>query len=162
VTPIEGGTNGRVAQKVIQSSPRSWAETDLKTLFTTQKTELNVDKGDIAGPVSIAAAVAAPALDAPAPASPDLPKPEARVVVVGDSDFVSNYALGISGNSDLALNMANWLAQQENLIAIRPHDAEDRRITLTEDQSQRMFWIALLIIPGLLFATGIRVWWKRR
>ncbi len=62
----------------------------------------------------------------------------------------------------LALNMANWLAQQENLIAIRPHDPQDRRIQLTEDQTQRIFWIALLIIPGLLLANGVRVWWKRR
>ena len=29
------------------------------------------------------------------------------------------------GNKDLGLNMANWLAQQENLIAIRPKDPED-------------------------------------
>jgi ABC-type uncharacterized transport system involved in gliding motility auxiliary subunit len=162
VTPIEGGTDGKVAQKLLQTSARSWAETDLKGLFATHQPELNADKGDKAGPVSIAAAVSAPAPDAPAGATPDAPKPEARLVVVGDSDFASNAALGIQGNSDLALNMANWLAQQENLIAIRPHDAEDRRITLTEDQSQRMFWIALLIIPGLLFGNGVRVWWRRR
>jgi ABC-type uncharacterized transport system involved in gliding motility auxiliary subunit len=81
---------------------------------------------------------------------------------VGDSDFASNAALSIQGNRDLALNMANWLAQQENLIAIRPRDPQDRRIQLTEDQSQRVFWLALLVIPGLLIANGVRVWWKRR
>jgi hypothetical protein len=27
---------------------------------------------------------------------------------------------GIGGNADLFLNAMNWLAQQENLIAIRP------------------------------------------
>ena len=162
VTPIEGGTNGNVAQKLLQTSPQSWAETDLKGLFATSRPELNPDKGDKPGPVSIAVAVSASAADAPAPAASDLPKPESRVVVVGDSDFASNSALGIQGNRDLALNMANWLAQQENLIAIRPHDPQDRRIQLTEDQTQRVFWIALLIIPGLLLANGVRVWWKRR
>lgn len=84
------------------------------------------------------------------------------MVVVGDSDFASNAALNIQGNRDLSLNMVNWLAQQENLIAIRPHDPEDRRVTLTEDQTQRIIWITLVIIPGLLLATGVRVWWKRR
>jgi ABC-type uncharacterized transport system involved in gliding motility auxiliary subunit len=162
VTPIDGGTDGKVAQKLLETSPQSWGETDLKGLFSTSRPQLNVDKGDKAGPVSIAAAVSAPAPDAPAPATPDLPKPEARVVVVGDSDFASNSALGIQGNRDIALNMANWLAQQENLIAIRPHDAQDRRIQLTEDQSQRIFWIALLVIPGLLLGNGVRVWWRRR
>jgi ABC-type uncharacterized transport system involved in gliding motility auxiliary subunit len=88
--------------------------------------------------------------------------PRSRVVIVGDSDFAANTALGIQGNKDLALNMANWAAQQETLIAIRPHDAQDRRIQLTDDQSQRILWIALLVIPGLLLGNGVRVWWKRR
>jgi ABC-type uncharacterized transport system involved in gliding motility auxiliary subunit len=162
VTPIEGGSEGRVAQKLLETSPRSWAETDLKSLFAAKPLELNPDKGDKPGPVSIAVAVSGPAPDAPAAAIPDAPKPEARVVIVGDSDFASNNALGIQGNKDLALNIANWTAQQENLIAIRPHDAQDRRIQLTEDQTQRVFWIALLVIPGLLLGNGVRVWWKRR
>jgi ABC-type uncharacterized transport system involved in gliding motility auxiliary subunit len=160
VTPIEGGTDGKVAQKFLETSPQSWGEVDLKGLFATSRPSHGKDS--LPGPVSIAAAVSAPAADAPAPATPDLPKPEARMVVVGDSDFASNSALGIQGNRDAALNIANWLAQQENLIAIRPHDPQDRRIQLTEDQTQRIFWIALLIIPGLLLANGVRVWWKRR
>jgi ABC-type uncharacterized transport system involved in gliding motility auxiliary subunit len=160
VTPIEGGTDGKVAQKLLQTSPQSWAESDLRGLITTRQPKL--DDADTRGPVSMAAAVSAPAPDAPAPASAELPKPESRVVVVGDSDFASNSAIGIQGNRDLALNITNWLAQQENLIAIRPKDPQDRKIQLTEDQSQRIFWLALLVIPGLLIGTGVRVWWKRR
>jgi ABC-type uncharacterized transport system involved in gliding motility auxiliary subunit len=162
VSPIEGGADGRVAQTLLQTSPQSWAETNLQGLFATSQPEQNPEAGDVPGPVSIAAAVATTAPEAPEPASPDLPRAEARVVVVGDSDFASNAALSIQGNRDLALNMANWLAQQENLIAIRPRDPQDRRIQLTEDQSQRVFWLALLVIPGLLIANGVRVWWKRR
>jgi ABC-type uncharacterized transport system involved in gliding motility auxiliary subunit len=162
VAPVEGGADGKVAQKLLQTSAQSFAESDLKALFTTSRPELNVDKGDKAGPVPIAAAVAAAAPEAPAPATPEAPKPESRVVVVGDSDFAANNALSIQGNRDFALNIVNWLAQQENMIAIRPHDPQDRRIQLTEDQSQRVVWIALLIVPGLLLANGVRVWWKRR
>src|SRR5262249_43845222 len=130
VTPTEGGSNGHIAQKFLETSPVSWGETDLKTLFETRKPEKNFDKGDKAGPLAIADAVAAAAPDAPAPASPDLPKAETRVVVIGDSDFASNSLLGFQGNRDLFLNTVNWLAQQENLIAIRPKDPEDRRLTV--------------------------------
>src|SRR5207302_1848276 len=35
VTPIEGGTDGKVAQKFLETSPQSWGEVDLKGLFTT-------------------------------------------------------------------------------------------------------------------------------
>ena len=112
----------------------------------------------------MAAAVSAPATAAPppAPGETDAPKPEARMIVVGDADFGSNNGIGIQGNRDLFLNMANWLAQQENLIAIRPKDPEDRRIQLTDDQSSRIFWLALLIIPLAFIGIGVRIWWKRR
>jgi ABC-type uncharacterized transport system involved in gliding motility auxiliary subunit len=83
-------------------------------------------------------------------------------MTIGDSDFASNYALGIQGNQDLFLNALNWLAQQENLIAIRPREAKDRRITLTADQQQRIFLLSIFVIPGLVLAGGVYTWWKRR
>ena len=82
--------------------------------------------------------------------------------MIGDSDFVANGLFGFQGNRDLFLNVANWLAQQENLIAIRPRDPEDRRLTVTSDQVQRIFYITVLIVPALLFINGVWVWWKRR
>ena len=56
----------------------------------------------------------------------------------------------------------NWLAQQENLIAIRAKDPEDRRITLTADQERRIMWITIFIIPGLILLAGVHTWWRRR
>jgi ABC-type uncharacterized transport system involved in gliding motility auxiliary subunit len=118
-------------------------------------------------------ASSAPATDvaAPAPATPpapnapkpeEAPKPETRVVVVGDSDFATNRALGIQGNREIFLNMANWLAQQENLIAIRPKNPDDRPLTMTADQQRMVFYFTMFIVPALLIGNGIRVWWKRR
>lgn len=161
VSPVEGGVDGRQAQSVVQTSPQSWAETDIKGLYASVEPELD-PKADKQGPISIAAAVTVDAPDAPAGASPDAPKPQTRIVVVGDSDFAANGALAIAGNRNLFLNMTNWLAQQENLIAIRPVDPADRRVQLTADQSTRIFWLALVIFPLAFIAMGVRVWWVRR
>jgi ABC-type uncharacterized transport system involved in gliding motility auxiliary subunit len=167
IEPIEGGTNSRYAQKILETSVRSWAETDLKGLFATGKPQPD-PKVDKQGPVSIAAAVNVSAPNAPAaPAtdgatSAESPKPETRVVVMGDSDFISNQTLNFSGNRDLGLNIANWLAQQENMIAIRAKNPADRRLTLTQDQGQAIFWLTLFVVPGLLFVTAFRVWWTKR
>jgi ABC-type uncharacterized transport system involved in gliding motility auxiliary subunit len=60
------------------------------------------------------------------------------------------------------LNIVNWLAQQENLIAVRPRDPEDRRITLTSGQDTMITYFTLLILPGLIFIAGIQTWWRRR
>lgn len=167
VSAMSGGADGRFAQNLVMTSPRSWAESDIKRLLTAGEVAMDVDGGDVAGPVSLAAAVSAPATDVDTPAEgstdgqPPSP-PQARVAAFGDSDFATNGWLEIPGNRDLFLNTVSWLAQQENLIAIRARDPEDRRITLTADQQTRIFWLTIFIIPGLILAMGVHVWWRRR
>ena len=169
MTNLAGGSNNRVAQSLVSTSPQSWAETD-PTSVTGGQVEFNADKGDRQGPISLAAAASAPATDVKPPAdgndSPDVPDeaptPESRVVAIGDSDFAANFGLGIQGNRDFFMNTLSWLAQQENLIAIRPRQPEDRRLTLTADQQQRIMLLCLFIIPGLVFSSGVYTWWRRR
>lgn len=161
-SPVDGGVNGHTAQKLLQTSPQSWAESDIKGLYDNGRPEENTDKGDKAGPIAIASAVSALVADAAPNTTADAPKPESRMVVVGDSDFAANRAVGLQGNREIFLNMTNWLAQQENLIAIRPRNPEDRPITMTADQTAMVFWLTLVIVPVLLFANGVRVWWRKR
>ena len=157
MTPVEGGVNGRTAQSIVETSRSSWGETDLKGLASGQPAKKDPD--DKAGPVSLAAAVS---VAAPNGVEKDGKKPESRVVAFGDSEFASNAFLGVQGNRDLFLNTVNWLAQQENLISIRPRDAQDRRITLTADQETRIFYLTVLIVPGLILLAGVQTWWRRR
>ena len=163
-SPVSGGVNGHVAQTFIETGPRSWAETDLKSLMTTGAVSLDESKGDKKGPIPLGSAVSAAATPAtpPKPGEPDAPKPETRVAVIGDSDFAANGTLGVPGNRDLFMNTIGWLSQQDNLISIRPKDADDRRITLTATQESNIFWLSLLIIPGCIFGAGVMTWFKRR
>ena len=163
-SPVSGGVNGHVAQSFIETGPRSWAETDLKSLMTTGAVSLDESKGDKKGPIPLGSAVSAAATPAtpPKPGEPDAPKPETRVAVIGDSDFAANGTLGVPGNRDLFMNTIGWLSQQDNLISIRPKDADDRRITLTATQESNIFWLSLLIIPGFIFGAGVMTWFKRR
>lgn len=171
MAPIEGGSNSHTAQPLVNTSAQSWAEADIANLSSGKaQVEFNADKGDKQGPITLASASSAPATVTPpkpaenaTPGSPDAPAtPETRIVAVGDSDFASNMAIGISGNRDFFMNTMNWLSQQENLIAVRPRQPEDRRLTLTADEQNRIMLLSLFVIPGLVFATGIYTWWKRR
>ena len=63
---------------------------------------------------------------------------------------------------DWLVNTIGWLSQQENLISIRPKEADDRRLVLTSSQQSFIMWIALLIIPACIFGSGIYTWWRRR
>jgi gliding motility-associatede transport system auxiliary component len=163
--PVSGGVNGHVAQPIIETGPRSWAESDIKNLLASGQVALDEAKGDKKGPIVLGSAVSAgqtPPTPPGTPPSNEPPKPETRVVVLGDSDFAANGGLGIQGNRDLFMNMVGWLSQQENLISIRPKEPDDRRITLTATQQSNLFWLSIVIIPCAIFGSGVYTWWRRR
>ena len=163
----EPGAGGVVAQPIVQTGERSWAETDIDSVTAKEGPKLDEAKGDRRGPISVGAA-ASQAVKAPDPAVPGGPKPadtkppETRVAVMGDADFASNTAINISGNRDLFMNIVGWLSQQENLIAIRPKEPGDSRLTLTNDEARRVAWFALFVLPGAILALGVFTWWRRR
>jgi ABC-type uncharacterized transport system involved in gliding motility auxiliary subunit len=87
---------------------------------------------------------------------------DARLVVIGNSQFAANPSVGQGRNGDLFFNTIEWLTQDENLISIRPKSATNRRVTLSEAQSAALHWLNLVFLPGLVIFSGIYIWWKRR
>ena len=92
-------------------------------------------------------------------ASPATP---GRFVVVGNSGWASNQALGFNGNRNLLLNMINWLSSDEDLISIRPKEPEDRRINLTRAQFRMVQTTSQFFLPLIVIIGGVMVWLKRR
>jgi ABC-type uncharacterized transport system involved in gliding motility auxiliary subunit len=167
--PGTGTADGVFAQTLVETARAAWGETDLTG------TEPAYDEGkDTPGPVSLGA-VATVRAPAPAPTpepspsaspsaspEPEPPRKEGRVIAFGDADFASNTFFAIQGNRDLVLNTVAWLAEDPDLITIRPKDPEDQRMFLTGRQQIVVFGIALLVWPILFVVVGIAVWWKRR
>ena len=87
---------------------------------------------------------------------------QGRFVVVGSSAWAENSFINFNGNRDLALNTMNWLSSDEDLISIRPKEQEDRRITMTRSQLTWVRTITQFLLPLLVVATGVTVWWRRR
>jgi ABC-type uncharacterized transport system involved in gliding motility auxiliary subunit len=90
------------------------------------------------------------------------PSDSGRFVVVGNSGWASNQALGFSGNRNLLLNMVNWLSSDEDLISIRPKAPEDRRISLTIAQFRMVQIVSQFFLPMIVIFGGVMVWLKRR
>ena len=55
-----------------------------------------------------------------------------RVVVVGNGSFLSNSYLGNGGNLQLGVAIVNWLASEDDLVAIDPRPASDSRIEIDQ------------------------------
>jgi hypothetical protein len=85
-----------------------------------------------------------------------------RIAVVGDSDFATNSFFHIMGNGRLFLNAVNYLASKENLIGLEPRARDAPRVNLTNRQMKGTFFLAVILLPALLAAIGIAVWWKQR
>jgi len=141
------------------TSAYSWGEMDLAQAY---KMKAGFDQGkDAKGPL----VVAMTAESAPPPGNPNKP---ARLVVFGDSDFVSNqYVTGLFQvfapmNASFFLNAINWLARQEDQIGIRHLDLDIRQVVMNERQQRAAFWITWFGIPGIGMLLGLWVWRMRR
>ncbi len=127
------------------TSEEGWGET------TTQDTTFAFNEGaDRKGPISLAVAVERTT------------QPLVRLVVIGDSDFVTNAQLGNVGNRDFALAAMHWLTSQEQLIGIGPKPLESIKLNLTASQMGYLFWFSIAAFPAFAFAGGAIMWWLRR
>jgi ABC-type uncharacterized transport system involved in gliding motility auxiliary subunit len=165
VSGVSGNNPNQAAQDLLKTGDRSWSKADVKSLMAGGKVSFDEKAGDHKGPITIGLTLSEDAKDAPEPSKAAGLTPgklQTRIAVIGDSDFASNAAAGIAGNSDLFVNINNWLVQQEDLISIHPRDEGDRRISLTADQQRRLAWMSLLLLPGLILGSGVWAWSRRR
>jgi ABC-type uncharacterized transport system involved in gliding motility auxiliary subunit len=165
VEPDAAGKKGLQATALVKTSASSWAESSVEDVFT--KGTASLDDADRKGPLTIAVAVEAKLKDmgvTPPPAAEGKPAPDAaRLVVFGTPLFADNQQLVQARlNGDLLLNAVGWLVGQEELVSIRSRSVRASRAELTGKQAQQVFYLSVLIIPELLIATGIAVWWRRR
>jgi ABC-type uncharacterized transport system involved in gliding motility auxiliary subunit len=145
---------GITADILAKSSGNSWSERQL----TEQEVKFDKDK-DKAGPISLAVVVTIKPNDMDAPSEE---KPEGRIAVFGDSDFISNSYYHLSGNGNFFLNTANWLTEEADLISIQPKTQSPRTIQLSPSQGKLIFFVSVILLPLIVMITGIFIWTRRR
>lgn len=167
--------------ELAKTGTSSWSETDLEML---EKGEASFDKKtDTMGPIPVAvvSTIKQQAKEAEngGEEAPDKnmavqadesndngdekaePRP-ARIVVFGDSDFACNAYLNLSGNRDLFMNTLSWLAEEEDLIAIRPKERKSQPVVLSDAQSRVIFWTSVVLLPGAVMVLGMMILRARR
>lgn len=148
------------AAVLVQTSDDGWGETDLGMLLRGEP--VAVDDGDTAGPAVVAVAVEGAATGAEAGAE-GLSEPTTyRLVVFGDSDFMTDLDIANAGNAVLAGNAFNWLAARDSLVGIPPRDVEQVSLFLTQQQMRNLLLLVLVGMPCAAILLGVLVWRKRR
>ena len=154
MSPADDAPLEYVVTSLAKTSSSSWLEKDAGT------SEVKFDEGkDKQGPISIAVAVQE---QSQAEEGGDDDQEMTRLVLIGDSDFASSGFSDALGNQDFFLNSVNYLAEDEDLISIRPKDEEQRTVALTGRQAQLIFYTTVFGMPAIVVIVGILVWLKRR
>jgi ABC-type uncharacterized transport system involved in gliding motility auxiliary subunit len=154
----------RVSSQILaRTSPNSWLERGQEERQGIARGEgrLAYNEGvDEKGPVPVAALATTTIRRE---GSTDKEPTKARIVVFGDSDFASNNYLNLSGNRDLFLNTVSWLAEEENLIAIRPKDSGSFFTPVTANQERLIFWLSMIVLPAVVLGSGVATYiWRRQ
>ena len=148
VTPLDA-KNGYTVKELLKTSANSYAEKDFLTGLSTGSVTFN-DGVDVQGPITIATVM-----------EKTIESKKSALAVFGDSDFAKNGMWKNQGNSDLFLNTVNYLAEEEDLISIRPKEYDDRRVTLTMADVTTIFYLVVIIIPLLVIIAGVVFYVKR-
>jgi ABC-type uncharacterized transport system involved in gliding motility auxiliary subunit len=131
---------------LVEAASRGWVSN------RTVQSKLQFDKNhDVPGPATIALAL-----------QRDVNDRDQRIVVVGSGSFLANAYSGNGGNIDLGINMVNWLANEERLIATQPRAVKDSAVTLSKTKLSVISGGFLLALPALLMLVGGVLWWRRR
>ncbi len=87
---------------------------------------------------------------------------KSRVVVFGSSQFAANKFFKLQGNGDLFMNTVSWLAEDENLISIRPKSIKAQPVVLTADDSMIALIVTVVLTPLAVVIAGVVVFFYRR
>jgi ABC-type uncharacterized transport system involved in gliding motility auxiliary subunit len=159
VTPDEGGDG----QSIVETSSEGWGETNLAQLLAGQPVAL--DEIDTAGPVSVAVALEgqAEATEAEVDTDEEQAEPQDyRLLVFGDSEFMTDFEISNAGNQILAMNAFNWLAAREQVLGIPPRDVEQASLFLSGEQMRTILLMTLIVMPGAAILAGVLIWRRRR
>ncbi len=142
------------AEALFNSGVKSWTE----SAGLQDEMVFSTSDGDVAGPITMAVA-----LHRKNPVVNDTAtKKSQRIVIIGDSDFLSDTHIGSGANLSLGLNIFNWLVGDDDFIAVEMKPAADTKLTLTDTQLVIIGFGFLIIIPLLLLIIGFRIWYVRK
>ena len=137
------------------STLNSWAEVNIDQI----NFDLNEDQS---GPLPVIVSVEAVSEIGSSPREVDGQVVTTRMVLIGDADFASNAYFGSARNGDLFVNSVNYLADDYELITLRPKQTAFRELVLTESERNFVRWSGWLLMPILIALAGIIAWWRRR
>lgn len=89
-------------------------------------------------------------------------KPMARLLLVGDSDFLRDETLRLYGNEAFARRVTGWLGEREFLLQFKPIDPSGTPLRVGLRGIRIISYIVQFLLPLGLLGLGVLLWIRRR
>lgn len=89
-------------------------------------------------------------------------KPYARVVAIGDSDFLRDGMIDLFGNREFAARIVSWLGEREFLLFFPQESAGATRLRVNQAGLKAVDYLLGLLVPLSVYAIGAFLWMRRR
>ncbi len=137
---------------LIGVAENGWLTRDLPTDYTKQSLASNLEKQ---GPINIAVAL-----------ERLYEGHQQRVIIVGNSQFLSNQMIAHGGNLGLAYKLLEWVSNNQHPISIRPQLTRDAVVIIPTESYSRTIILAIFnsfqfLLPAILFI-GAWMAWRRK
>ncbi len=130
-----------------QSGDQAWTETGA----LSGKVEFGDDPQEVSGSIPLVFAL-----------EREQANKQQRVIVAGDGDFLADAWLANGGNRDLGNRLFNWSVDDTALIGVSAPTVADAQVNLSRLSMFSLAGVALLLLPGLMFAASTGVWYRRQ
>jgi hypothetical protein len=98
----------------------------------------------------------------PAPGQAAAEKPYARLVLMGDSDWLLGQFFDLYSNHEFAMRTIGWLAHREFLLKIPPMETAGTPLKIGLGGLKTLFYVLQVGIPLGLLGVGLWIWTRRR
>jgi len=153
ITPI--GDAGQ-AEIILRGSEKSFGKTNIAEV--TPEAEPTAGPADIQGPVSLGVASELKPADDKGKAR------GGRLIVIGDSDFMTDALLQTPelANFHMASAFVGWVSQRPALIDIPPKKIKSGNIVFSQEDLWALFFRVAVLLPAAALVLGVAVWLNRR
>lgn len=144
--------SSRIITPILTSSPTSWAERN----YRTEETYTFNPQVDLQGPIPIGIVS-----EKNAGNHIGINIPGGRLVVFGNSKYISNHRFLVYGNQLLMANTINWCLDRNNLLSIPPRRIKQHQLVITNQEFGKII-AYFSVIPFTFLSIGFAMYFIRK
>jgi hypothetical protein len=152
---------GGSVRPILQTGDEAWRDLDTPGVGHDWRKTPEEERGPFWLGMTAVLPPTRPARSSPSGSGPESALPVTRIVCLGSAAAFANQSSEV--DQDLLLAAFDWAVSRDFRVHVTPRSQISRRIDVAEGAAlSRVYFVAVLLLPGLCLALGCFTWWRRR